>query len=57
VVFISVILQKEKGVSKAREIKRRITNHLDHWEKGSYRDLVNDVLGKAHMGAQSRSHG
>jgi hypothetical protein len=54
VVFISVILQK-KGVSKARDIKRRITNHLDHWEKGSRRDLVNDVLVNAQWGACSRS--
>jgi hypothetical protein len=33
VVFISVILQKKPGVSRARDIKRRLANRLEHWEK------------------------
>jgi hypothetical protein len=47
VVFISVILQKKPGVSRAQDIKRRLANRLEHWEKGSYWDLVNDVIGNA----------
>jgi hypothetical protein len=30
-------------------------NRLYHWEKRSYRDLGNDVIGKASLGAQSHS--
>jgi hypothetical protein len=44
VVFISVILQKQPRVSRARDIKRRLANRLEHWEKGSYRNLVNGII-------------
>jgi hypothetical protein len=55
VVFISVILQKRKGVTRARDIKLRLEKRLEQWEKGSYRDLVNDVVSHANGGSTSRS--
>jgi hypothetical protein len=55
VVFISVILQKKPGVSQALDIKRRLANRLKHWEKGSYRDLVNDVIGNSQGRTRSQT--
>jgi hypothetical protein len=55
VVFISVILQKRKGVTQARDIKLRREKRLEHWDKGLYRDLVNNVVNNANGGSTSRS--
>jgi hypothetical protein len=48
-------LQKRKGVTRARDIKLRLEKCLAHWEKGSYRDLVNDVVNHANGGSTSCS--
>jgi hypothetical protein len=42
-VFVSVILQKTPGVRRAKDIRRRLTNRMDLWERGFYATLVDDT--------------
>ena len=43
-VFVMVILQKDPMVRKARDIRRRLEQRLDHWEEGDFDLLVSDTL-------------
>jgi hypothetical protein len=42
IVFQMVILQQTKGVSKAGDIKRRLSIRMDTWEDKKYDMLVQD---------------
>ena len=42
-VFAHVVLTKTLGFRRAREIRARITRHIDLWEGGQHSGLVGDV--------------
>ena len=42
-VFAHVVLTKTLGVCQAREIRERITQRMDLWERGQYAGLVGDA--------------
>ena len=42
-ILAIAVLRKEPGISRAREIKKRINRRLDLWEAGKIAELVNDV--------------
>ena len=43
IVFIMVTSQKSKQATKSGDIKRRIGQRLDAWERGKFRVLVQDT--------------
>lgn len=44
VVFCSVVLQRERGISGAKAIRQRISQRMDLWEKGHWEALVEDTV-------------
>ncbi len=40
IVFQMVILQRTRGVTRARDIKKRIGKRLEAWEEGNFKMLV-----------------
>ena len=42
-ILAVAVLRKEPGISRAREIKKRINQRLDLWEAGKTAELVNNV--------------
>ena len=42
-VFAHVVLTKTLGIRQAREIRDRITRHMDLWERGQNAGLVGDA--------------
>ena len=55
IIFQTVILQRVRLVTGAKNIRDRINSHLDSWNKGTYKKLVQDsysaapyYLGKSH---------
>ena len=42
-VFAHVIIMKTLGVCRAREIRAKITRHMDLWERGQHAGLVGDT--------------
>ena len=43
IVFAHVVLTNMLGVSRAKEIRARITRQMDLWERGLHADLVGDA--------------
>ncbi len=43
IVFQMVILQRSKGVTKAGDIKKRLSNRMDSWEANKFDMLVQDT--------------
>ena len=42
-VFPAVILQTTLGTTRARDIRKRLTQRMDRWDKGKYDTLVDDT--------------
>ena len=42
-VFAAVILQKSIAVTRATDIRRRLEQRMDLWEKGSHQALIDDI--------------
>ena len=56
-VFDHVILTKTFDVRRVREIRARITRHMDLWERGQHVGLVGDAEGAAQEGKADFSKG
>ena len=44
IVYIIVTLQRERGVTSAGDINKRIANRMKAWSEGKYEMLVQDTL-------------
>jgi hypothetical protein len=42
-IFPMVILQKTEGTTRAQDIRKRLTQRMDLWDKGKYAALVDDT--------------
>ena len=50
-IFSAVVLRRESGIKRARDIKRRLTSRMDLWEAGKIAELVQDTVTTAKRGA------
>jgi hypothetical protein len=49
IVFAAVILQKQTGVVRAKDIRARLMSRMDIWEQGRYKALVDDTIVQMRM--------
>ena len=49
-ILPSVILCRVKGVSGAKQIRKRLTRRMDQWEAGMIAELVQDTVAAAKRG-------
>ena len=56
-IYTACILRKDRGVTGARAIKRRIERRLDQWERGEIASLVQDVVTTARQGQGGKTRG
>jgi hypothetical protein len=52
-IFAACVLRKSPGMTRARNIKRRVERRLRLWTDGHYDALVHDIVGEAMRGAGS----
>ena len=54
IVFILVVLQRDRDIKTTRDIRKRLTNRMDAWKDNKYEALVQDTISSCESFLSSR---